>query len=742
MNLCQDDLENLSKIESSPFLIPFDMARSAVATPIDMFGTVIRFPYEAIAFKERLSSKIFDWSVKKLVEHGQENTLLYKTAVLLAKNKKSSKTFFEELSNETKKASEIIFKNTADFIKPPEERQNVLIKITETVSQIVSQVAMGGAGLAVMGAQSYVQEQDYFRENGLYGSSGADSAAILTALLETIIERQTLSRGINKLNLGLGWKRAGIRMAINGLSEGVEEFTQSWATDLTNRYIAKDNKDFDEMWNESLAAGFYGLAGSLLFTGLTAIPSDRRNRRLEKIKKENKNSTFLSNLKNQFNVWINPKAGVADFDAIIPEKDDADVSLILSEKLNESIFNEPSLTMGALAELGDVAVASKTFQRTPEIFKNIVNQITKKNNTDTVYLNAVELKEIFEEESGDLKAILYQLGVNEDNFNEAVESGKDLKIKTGEYVAGLSKNEDIYQKVNQIARLKENSPSYNSVQEIVKRTMEDIEKFKQNQNAIKEPTEREKEIKKIYQSFYEIGTGLKLGKAYADGIAKIWAARANVATNGTQITPFEWLKRATKGRLIIKRGSKQAILTPDKLVIDRIPKNDLEQFIRQLRKPIKNKRELGASLLEFIAKKGGLSDIGGELKSMDADKWHKEQVGRGRLIRENGSNLDDMTLAAWEAGYFGYRQERPEINEFLELIRDELSGNRIYSQYGKAGEKWQEIEERDEQIEQIEEILSNYNLSLYSSSIEEIVKVLENYNAQKSEEYSKNYDEN
>lgn len=83
----------------------------------------------------------------------------------------------------------------------------------------------------------------------------------------------------------------------------------------------------------------------------------------------------------------------------------------------------------------------------------------------------------------------------------------------------------------------------------------------------------------------------------------------------------------------------------------------------------KLKRE---SLLAFLKRHGGLQDYGGELKSRDAQKLYPG------LVSNKGMNFDDAALMAWEHGYFT-GQERPDINEFLEVVDESLRGNHRYN---------------------------------------------------------------
>lgn len=85
------------------------------------------------------------------------------------------------------------------------------------------------------------------------------------------------------------------------------------------------------------------------------------------------------------------------------------------------------------------------------------------------------------------------------------------------------------------------------------------------------------------------------------------------------------------------------------------------------------KENKGDSLISFIVKHGGLKDVGGELKNMDAQK---QRIGL--INNKSGNSFDDIALAAWEYGYFPSHSERPTINDLLEAIDAELFGQKRY----------------------------------------------------------------
>lgn len=79
------------------------------------------------------------------------------------------------------------------------------------------------------------------------------------------------------------------------------------------------------------------------------------------------------------------------------------------------------------------------------------------------------------------------------------------------------------------------------------------------------------------------------------------------------------------------------------------------------------------SLIQYLRSRGGVQDVGGDLKSRGAIK---EAPG---LISKKGMGLDDAALSAWEQGYFPEFVERPTINDLLNAIDDELRGKKRYN---------------------------------------------------------------
>lgn len=161
-----------------------------------------------------------------------------------------------------------------------------------------------------------------------------------------------------------------------------------------------------------------------------------------------------------------------------------------------------------------------------------------------------------------------------------------------------------------------------------------------------------------------------------------------------------------------------------------VPPDQMDLLLNTMRKGHDGKvqgqarRLLGDSLLEFVSRKGGLVDEGGELTAMDAQAWHRKRRGWGRLVQDAGKaklSLDDMALDAWEAGYFPEFTERPAIDDLLEAIRDELGG-RERRPMERGDRPWQA--NYVEAARDMDEVLNRLGLDLKTATNQQVKDAL------------------
>ena len=87
-------------------------------------------------------------------------------------------------------------------------------------------------------------------------------------------------------------------------------------------------------------------------------------------------------------------------------------------------------------------------------------------------------------------------------------------------------------------------------------------------------------------------------------------------------------------------------------------------------------------LVGWARMQGGLRDSGGELRNMGIDNRARtgmEFVGQeakfGPMVSDDGMDFDEAAQSAWEAGYFPELSERPDVNTFLNALRDTYDNN-------------------------------------------------------------------
>lgn len=111
-------------------------------------------------------------------------------------------------------------------------------------------------------------------------------------------------------------------------------------------------------------------------------------------------------------------------------------------------------------------------------------------------------------------------------------------------------------------------------------------------------------------------------------------------------------------------------------------------FLDALRKGKKAGGDQGPSLLEWMAKRGGVKDANGDFTAIDAHLWHKENRGRGRLVSDKGRTPEDMAELAQEAGYIGDQASFGQLDsvdrraspaDLHEAVAEELAGRKRFA---------------------------------------------------------------
>lgn len=553
-SLTQDDIDNLMKIETNVVEKIWDIERSFIAPLPEMAGGAISGLYELYAMKQRFDNRQMQSNLALLKSRGLEKTRLYRFYETLYQWHNSYTNFWNEYATNAKEASDNTFGAVADFIRPNENRQNAATKIAETIGQISGQAAMGAYGWVVMGLNAINAQQESMRKNGIYGTERGDMATAGVSTLLMGSEKLPFGKVLNKINLGNGLTNRLIRTGVNATVGGAKDGFQSASADMINKYVARIDKDWHDIGYDALMSAVNGMAAQGIYSSVyNLIPSNKVQRKANRRYKKTSNSKKKNVEKNILD--INPKVKRKSKKAVgqqaekIPNHTNADgltapsdAGADLTNQVRGLLFVGPLSVVEGLAQLGDIADASTTLKRTPDVFANIVNKITEKTHSNILYFNAVDLQETFGKNTNDLAAFLMQMNIPEADFKTAIESGGDIKVNTGDYVAKISKNEQLYDSLNQVARLKEDALSIHDAKRFVERTYADTERLKDESETRLTP--HETSAQNVYSTMMSALNNQAVDQTQAKSMARMWMARADVATRGKNILPLDWFNRA------------------------------------------------------------------------------------------------------------------------------------------------------------------------------------------------------
>jgi hypothetical protein len=122
----------------------------------------------------------------------------------------------------------------------------------------------------------------------------------------------------------------------------------------------------------------------------------------------------------------------------------------------------------------------------------------------------------------------------------------------------------------------------------------------------------------------------------------------------------------------------------------------------------------GDSMLQFIAKQGGIADVDGELAAMDVNEG---RAGTNLIAREGGQQPDMMAEALQEVGYL----QKRDINQMYDLIRDELAGNKTFI----AGQENADLARHRASLTELDQILTESGIDLDTMTNEEVRQTFE-----------------
>lgn len=322
------------------------------------------------------------------------------------------------------------------------------------------------------------------------------------------------------------------------------------------------------------------------------------------------------------------------------------------------------------------ASANVKTKRDPEAFAQLIKELADDAGTDSIYVPADAINSYMQSDGYDGSFDDYS-----EQVSQGLATGGDVVFPMAEAVTRLA---PIWDSVKDDARLTAGGFSRREAQsfdEAMADAMAELTDKMAEQDAAEAGMRIPRD--KLFQSVSEKLTNAGFTPSVAMKQAELLVQRA--ATRATR------LGRDLTGNEYDSLAVRQVL--PERLA--RVQKADqIDILLNAVRRGAAPVAQKGPSILDFIARAGGIEDKGGDIKAMGGDSWHREKPFRKRLIRASsndqgslmgaagtatGFGLDDYALKLWEAGYFPDMMERPSVNDLLDAIGNELSGNPTFA---------------------------------------------------------------
>ncbi|RVD44657.1 hypothetical protein EN742_01705 [Mesorhizobium sp. M4A.F.Ca.ET.020.02.1.1] len=330
---------------------------------------------------------------------------------------------------------------------------------------------------------------------------------------------------------------------------------------------------------------------------------------------------------------------------------------------------------GTAAKLGEIsanAQASALRNRSPDTFRQFVEAATANGPVENVYIPADQFQTYFQGIGVDPYALVEELdGVSRDDLDVALAARGDLKIPTATYAAKMAGSEhDAFLMENM--RFDPNEFTAVEAQQFNERVQDALdEAWAAAEDArIDEETARSHE-QQIYDTMVS-----RLREA---------GRSTDVATNEATLYPAFYRVMAERSRQTVEDFMKAYPLPQ---VRGSLPEGMQFRDVDALNRTLAEARaqrsaglDKGPSLLEFISDYGGINDIGGDIKAMDAASIKRKgkktlKIARGALagVRDmfaqadgKKHGLDDVAQAAIEAGFLA---NDPVATEYRNAVKE------------------------------------------------------------------------
>ena len=325
-----------------------------------------------------------------------------------------------------------------------------------------------------------------------------------------------------------------------------------------------------------------------------------------------------------------------------------------------------------LDQIADAASKSNMPRRDPDAVADLVQQLGEETGNDRVFIPA-EALQAYEQSDG----YSGEFDAYRDAIDEAYATGGDWVVPVGE-ITKLA-NTPAWAALKDDMRLTAGGMSTREAQTF-EESMADV------MDELSEQAAQEAEAQRAAMAPRET-----LRQSIADKLMFAGFTPSTATQQAELLTQRETTRAARMGRELTGQEfdavDVRQILPPALAQIQAADATDI--LIETMKGGKDAKTAAGPSLMDFIAKGGGIVDTGGDLKAMGADAWHKGKPGKRKLVKELSADQDGMDWAlganeygadawamrAWEAGYFPeFGEERPTANDLLDAIAEGVAG--------------------------------------------------------------------
>jgi hypothetical protein len=346
----------------------------------------------------------------------------------------------------------------------------------------------------------------------------------------------------------------------------------------------------------------------------------------------------------------------------------------------------------ALQSIIDGSADTKTLGRSRDLFQRYLALQSDGSPVENLYVPGEKVRELYQtfgvDPEGEHDPLFGWVPNMREQYAQSLITKGDVVIPTADYVSRVAGTK-LHEALKDDIRARQDGVSVNDAKAFENAYQQHLEAATAEMKAqADQATAAAAPGQRVFDDIH--------GQLRAAGIAPD-AARQYAALYAARYTTRGLRLGADPYSLYQRSGVEVHQVLPESLRSHKV--DQLDTIINALRsqqagtgnKPPSQRSLYGPSLAEFVARRGGITDEGGELRAMGADRWHIGKPGMPRLVRAvqaTGETLpgvesrdalhelspDAVARAAWEERYFPEHSERPTPDALFTALEDEMHG--------------------------------------------------------------------